>query len=113
MEVRLAPGETRKLRMAPSTAETTKLLLTPAQKAAGPEDAAVSPLSFSPVEKLLRAALLGERRFLPLYLISRLGLGSLLYRLALRRGWLHLRLRNLRLSCRWLFGHGFCRRLFL
>ena len=59
MDVCLAPGETLTLRIAPSLVETTKPLLTPAQKAAGPEDAAVAPLSFLYVEELLRTALLG------------------------------------------------------
>ena len=53
------------------------LLLTPAQEAAGPEDAAVPPVSFgggSPIEELLRAALLGQGRLLALDLLCSRGL---------------------------------------
>src|SRR5215212_6669126 len=77
-------------------------LLTPAQKAACPEDAAVRLLALIPIEELLRAALLGERWFLLLHLVRSLGFRnwSLLNhlgpgRLVLRRGWLHLGLRDL------------------
>ena len=46
---------------APSLDWTTKPLLTPAQEAARPEDAAVCLLAFLRVEELLRAALFGQR----------------------------------------------------
>src|SRR5918998_2760299 len=72
-------------------------LLTPAQKAAGPEDAAVRALALFSVEELLRAALLGQRGLLLLHFVRRLrlGHGSLLDSLGtlvLRGGGLHLRL---------------------
>ena len=65
IDVRLAPGETLRYRRIPSFVGVKKPLLTPAQEAAGPEDAAVAPISFGggaliPLEELLRAALLGE-----------------------------------------------------
>ena len=65
MEVRLAPRETLRFRRIPSFVGVKGPLLTPAQKAAGPEDAAVPPVLFGggaliPIEELLRAALLGQ-----------------------------------------------------
>src|SRR5215210_4022975 len=67
-------------------------LLPPAQKAARPEDTAVRGLIAFLIEELLRAALLGQRWLLPLYLASRLRLrlGRLLNRLVLGRRWLDL-----------------------
>src|SRR5918998_1830714 len=61
------------LRRVPSFAVLRNTLLTPAQKAAGTEDAAVPPAllgSLSPllaVEEALRATLLGQRRLLALH----------------------------------------------
>jgi len=57
---------------APTLLRTTKPLLTPVQKAA---DAAVW-LRRLPIEELLRVALFGKRRLLPLYFACRLGTGG-------------------------------------
>src|SRR5918998_4518078 len=65
------------LRRVPSFAVLRASLLTPAQKAAGAENAAVPPAllgSLSPllaVEETLRATLLGQRRLLALHLTRR------------------------------------------
>ena len=66
IDVRLAPGETLRFRRIPSFVGVKKPLLTPAQEAAGPEDAAVPPVfsfrggALIALEELLRAALFGE-----------------------------------------------------
>ena len=64
-DVRLAPDETLRQRRILSLAGVRKSLLTPAQEAAGPEDAAIPAILFGggaliPIEELLRAALLGQ-----------------------------------------------------
>src|SRR5919107_1144366 len=87
------------LKLAPSLVWTTKPLLTPAQIAAGPVSATVRPLAFLTIEEVLRAARLSQRRLLPLYFACRLGHGDRrilngLVHLVLRRGWLHLGLRD-------------------
>src|SRR5215217_6207581 len=90
MEVLRAPGETLSWIFAPSLVRVTKPLLTPAQEAAGPEDAAVALLGLLPVEKFLRAPLLRERGLLLLHLYLFLRLGDVrfleLLRLVLSRG---------------------------
>src|SRR5215216_2325726 len=90
MEVLRAPGETLSWIFAPSLVRVTKPLLTPAQEAAGPEDAAVALLGLLPVEELLRAPLLRERGLLLLHLYLFLRLGDVrfleLLRLVLSRG---------------------------
>src|SRR5918992_5219361 len=89
----------------PSSVEVMKPLLTPAQKAAGAEDAVVSltvsggcPALF-PVEKALRAALLGQGRLLPVHLLGRRRLLGW-RRLFDHRRWLF--------GTRWLLDHGLC-----
>src|SRR4028119_1437697 len=65
-----ALGGTRSLTRAPAPRVTRGLLVTPAEEAAGARDPAVFLLfPVLAVEELVRAALLGERRLLPLHLV--------------------------------------------